>query len=300
YFQGGGACFNSPTCAQNPSKFGASDFAKVSAGGGTHGIFSRTDTKNSVADWNMVFVPYCTGDIHVGNAPGQSVTGVGAQQFVGYANVTHYLERLVPTFTGTTHILLTGESGGGFGSALNYDHVAKAWPGPQLDLLDDSGPLVPTGDTTTGLQACQVKQIISLWGLGSTLIDDCGADCSDQGNALIGYWTHLGKTYPSAHFGLVESVADATISGFYGFGENDCSGGFSSETPADFEKGLLDQRAAVASYSNMGSFLFPGTDHTSLSSTYTTRTAGADAGAGVVLEDWVTALVGGSVTNAGP
>jgi len=52
---------------------------------------------NPVADWSYIYVPYCTGDVHGGNATG-SVPGVtGTQDFAGYTNVTQYLARIVPT-----------------------------------------------------------------------------------------------------------------------------------------------------------------------------------------------------------
>ena len=31
------------------------------------GIFDLADPRNAVRDWSMVFVPYCTGDVHSGS-----------------------------------------------------------------------------------------------------------------------------------------------------------------------------------------------------------------------------------------
>ncbi|MBL1135963.1 MAG: hypothetical protein HND46_11645 [Chloroflexi bacterium] len=31
------------------------------------GIFDLENPENPFADYNMVFVPYCTGDVHIGN-----------------------------------------------------------------------------------------------------------------------------------------------------------------------------------------------------------------------------------------
>src|SRR5690606_5667790 len=95
--------------------------------------------KNPVGDWSFVFVPYCTGDVHAGDRADQAVPDVGgAQQFVGYRNVAAYLERIVPTWSGVGHVLVTGESAGGFGAAFNYDRIADAFPGTRVTLLDDS------------------------------------------------------------------------------------------------------------------------------------------------------------------
>lgn len=293
FLEGGGACFNGSTCGTNPSHFDATTFAAQFASAESKlGIFSRTDTKNSVADFNMVYVPYCTGDVHAGNAPNATVPQVpGVQQFVGYTNMTKYLSRIVPTFPSVTRVLLTGQSAGGFGAALQYVQTARSFGSVPVDLLDDSGPLMGN----PYLAACLEQSMSTLWGLTNTFIaQDCGSDCNDPGNDLLLYWEHLPKTFPNARFGFVDSTGDSTISSFFGFGAQNCTA-FAATTPQQYEAGLLDMRTQVAADTNAGSFLFAGTSHTSLVSAYTTRTS-----ANVKLEDWVTALVTTSVTNLGP
>src|SRR5690348_2327341 len=57
YLEGGGACFN-----------GFCDSLFIWSGNtpGASGIFDRADEANPVGDWNMIYVPYCTGDIYAG------------------------------------------------------------------------------------------------------------------------------------------------------------------------------------------------------------------------------------------
>jgi hypothetical protein len=298
FLEGGGACFNSTTCGENPFHFDQTTFAaQFVAAESKLGIFSRTDTSNAVADYNMVYVPYCTGDVHAGNAPNTTVPGVvGPQQFVGYTNMTQYLARIVPTFPNTTRVLLAGQSAGGFGAALQYVQTTRNFgAGIPVDLLDDSGPLM--GNPT--LAACLEQQMTTLWNLGPFISQDCGSDCNDTANALLLYWEHLPKTYPNARFGFVDSTGDSVISTFFGFGAQNCTG-FTAITPAAYEAGLLDMRTQVSADANAGLFLFGGTAHTSIVAAYTTRTTPGGDGGTVKLEDWVTALVGSSVTNAGP
>jgi len=298
FLEGGGACFNGTTCASNPSHFDSLTFgAQFVPIESKAGIFSRTDTKNTVRDWNMVYVPYCTGDVHAGSAPDATVPGFpGKQQFVGYANIDLALGRLLPTFTGTTQVLLTGQSAGGFGAALNYVHVARAFGSAvHVDLIDDSGPLF----SNPYMAPCLEQNLEQLFGLTNTILTDCGSDCSDPANDMILYWKHLPKTYPEGRFGFMDSAGDSVIASFFGFGANNCTG-FTAIPPATYEAGLLDARNQVAAYSNIGSFLFPGTAHTSLVASYTTQTAMGGDGGTVLLEDWVTALLGGSATNVGP
>ena len=94
FLEGGGACFNTLTCAANPSS--------ATFGTPSGGILNRADMANPVRDWNFIDIPYCTGDVFAGNNPNGSVPGVGAQQFVGYTNMGAFLQRIVPTFPGLT------------------------------------------------------------------------------------------------------------------------------------------------------------------------------------------------------
>ena len=260
FLEGGGACFND-----------ACDFTALSVPfiPPPDGIFDRSNHDNPVRDWNMVYVPYCTGDIHAGSAPNANVAGVGTQQFVGYTNVTHYLSRIVPTFPDMQRVLLTGQSAGGFGAALDYVQVARAFGSVPVDLLDDSGPLM----ANPYLAACLETNMANLWGFTNTVIaQDCGADCTDVGNDLALYWKHLPKTFPNSRFGFIDSTGDSTISSFFGFGANNCTG-FQAVSPSQYEAGLLGMRSAVASDSNAGLFIYGGTDHTTLVLQYTTRSA---------------------------
>jgi hypothetical protein len=307
YLEGGGACFNATTCMLNPATFGMSQFtSRLSGSSGEQGIFSRTDPANPVADWNFIYVPFCTGDIHAGNNPNATITGVtGLQQFVGYANITRYLARIVKTFPDLTKVLLTGISAGGFGAAANYPQVARAFaPVPVYD-LDDSGPFMEDPYLPSCLQAEQVKN----WGLDKTVLKECGADCPDPTNYTIDATIHTLKAYPNIPFGLIDDTGDSVIAEFFGFGANMCAASLipTPLTAATYTAGLLDARAKVAAYPNAGGFIFDNTVHTSLGgASFDTVTAnlGADAGgdAGAeLLTTWVSTLVNsGTVTNVGP
>ena len=295
YLEGGGACFNAPTCASNPSSFDSASFL-ASLGSyqqtGGPGIFNRTDSNNPVKDWNFVYVPYCTGDVHAGNNPNGSVDSVGPQQFVGYANIGLFLKRIVPTFGDATQVLLTGASAGGFGATANYIQVAKAFGSTPVYLLDDSGPFMDTAY----LPQCLAQTFIQTWSLDKTVLQDCGSDCADTSHTFIDYVKHLARSYPTVPMGLIDSTGDNVITQFFGFGALDCSI-YTQVSAATFTAGLQDIRTQLTSYSNFGVYIFPSTDHTTLeSSTYfDTRTA-----ANVTLASWIAQLVGGRVTNVGP
>ncbi len=308
YLEGGGACFNSLTCLQNSSHFDENDFAALTAPGGlaagNPGIFGRSDPANPVKDWNFVYVPYCTGDVHSGNNPNGTVAdvletdgGLKPQAFVGYRNIGHYLDRIVPTFPSLNQVLLTGISAGGFGAAANYLRVAKAFGSVPVYLLDDSGPPMDLPHVAL----CESTEWVQTWSLDKTLIADCGSDCMNDGHYLIDYVKHAATAYPNVPFGLVDSTGDHTITQFFGFGASNCTS-YVQETADDFTAGLTDIRAQLAGSPNFGAYVFSGTRHTTLEDTtsFDTTTVPDVDGGTVAFTDWVSALVAGRVTNAGP
>lgn len=329
YLEGGGACFNALTCGMNPAKYGKTNFTTGFVGPGaphaSAGIFNRGFAPNPVKNWTFVYVPYCTGDVHAGNQPDQTVPGVtGKQQFVGYVNVEKDLTRIVPSFPGLTKVLLTGISAGGFGAASDYVQVAKAFGTVPVYEIDDSGPPMPDPYNAK----CLLTEQVNLWGFDKTILKDCGTDCSDLGSFPLDFAKHVGKTYPNVPLGLIESTDDGTITQFFGFAANNCTATVPTAVPAaTFTAGLTAVQSALASYPNFGSFIFglPGaansTQHTSLGedSTFqnedtnaadtllTSTDAGtspeagaADGGARITLVDWVTQLVAGTTSNVGP
>jgi Pectinacetylesterase len=86
FLEGGGYCVSAKTCSMNSSQRGSMFNGS--------GIYDRGNASNPLADWNLVYVPYCTGDVHAGNNPKGNVPGVGPQQFMGYANLALLLEVL--------------------------------------------------------------------------------------------------------------------------------------------------------------------------------------------------------------
>ncbi len=317
FLEGGGACFTPSFCSMNPSKFGPTEFAASVAAGGpagsgggksgtAFGILSRADMKNPVKDWNMIYIPYCTGDIHGGVNPTGMVSGVpGTQMFVGRNNIAVDLVAIKALTPGTTEVFLTGASAGGFGAALSYDQVATSYGQVPVTLIDDSGP--PMADPF--LASCLQMKLAALWGLDKGVLADCGDDCNADGGIDTAHWAinamrHIGKKYPMRRLGLIESTGDLTISAFYGSGYMNCTSSFPELEP-DFTDGLLDLRAQMAFDPNFGTFYFGGADHqahTSYENALDTRmsTNQMDGGAPVSLADWTAQMLSGSVTNVGP
>ncbi len=295
FLEGGGACYDIVTCADNPSTFGATEFAaNFGAGGpeGSAGIFNRNDPSNPAAEWSMVYIPYCTGDVHGGNNDAGTIPGLGPEQFMGYVNVGLDLAHVLPTFPNVTEVLLTGVSAGGFGALVNYDRVQAAFGNVPVELLDDSGPPM----SNKYLAPCQQTLVEQTWNLGATLVPDCGADCPDLTNFFISYMKHVVGTHPDRAMGILDSDEDGTISDFYGFGYFDCSADGDPMPPAIYEAGLFDMRAEMSTYPNFGLYTWNSSQHTSLEGTATFD----DLDAGISLPVWTAQIIDGGVTSVGP
>jgi hypothetical protein len=294
YLEGGGACFNGTTCGINPSKFGAISFGGWKGTAGQTGIFNTSNADNPVRDWNMVYVPYCSGDIHAGNVTLADVPGALSpkdQSFKGYANIYLYLKRIIPTFPGLSKVLLTGISAGGFGAAYNYDRVAQAFCPTPVVLIDDSGPPMADGYVAPCLQ----DRWRTLWNLESTLPADC-ANCTGPDNGgIVNYVSYIGDKYPEGRLGLISSTKDSVISLFFGWGKDGCQNidGLASPISGDvYALGLQDLRNKhMNSSGTWATYYVDSTTHTYLLGPgfYTTTVDGKK------LSSWV-----GDVVNDGP
>ncbi|MEM6734102.1 MAG: pectin acetylesterase-family hydrolase, partial [Myxococcota bacterium] len=256
YLEGGGACFNSLTCLQNPSSFGPTDVSST-VDTLSFGLFDDANVDNPVAGWNAAYVPYCSGDVFAGSREGVAVPGVsGTQDFVGARNVSAITDLLATRYSDASRVLLTGSSAGGFGAAFNYDRVATRFAPTRVDLLNDSGQPFAFGDA---LSSCLAAQWFDLWGIefpsGCTT---CGAD--QEG--IFGYAQYITDTYPNADFALSSYTEDEVIRFFFAFGKDACEPmDFTPISGVAFSSGLFDIRTGLDRWAT---FYATGSDHTFL------------------------------------
>jgi hypothetical protein len=306
FFEGGGGCFNGATCGlfyASFANFNQLTFDLLWQGTVLQGgLFSTTNSDNPVRNWNFIYVPYCTGDVHAGDAPDTPVPGFafGApQQFVGYRNVHHYLDRIVPTFADASHVLVTGISAGGFGAAFNYDRIADAFPDAAVTLLDDSGPPL----TDPYLAPCLQSSWRELFNLDATIPTDCAECFGADGGGIANLAGYLATKHSHQTLGLISSERDLIIRTFFGYGIQspggaECPNGI-FELPmngAFFEEGVYTLRDTVLTDSNWGTYLPSGTSHTWVSSLsyYTTSVNG------VRMVDWVAHMLEGKTSHVSP
>lgn len=121
----------------------------------------------------------------------------------------------------------------------------------------------------------------------------------DPDNYAIDYAKFLANTYPDRMVGLVESDTDSVISGFFGYGANDCTG--SLLTPVSgptFTAGLVDFRSEVSPLDpDFGTYFPDSSQHIWL----TTASLYTETQGGTSLVSWLANIVGdSSVSQVGP
>jgi Pectinacetylesterase len=330
FFEGGGACTSAGFCNFNPANVnqvlsGTGETVLGSAAGAVAGrqqpgayqngevtgIFSADRSENPFREWNMVYVPYCTGDVHSGTRQAASVPGVGTpQMFVGHHNTQTFIGRLVPTFeAGLERVVVTGSSAGSFGAALNFSMISDAF-GVQTDAILDSG--VPFDDEFW--PTCLQKSWRDLFGLNDALPPDCEQCFDDDGGGLLGMTDFLIAKHPTAHIALVSSLHDEVIRLFFTPGLDNCAtittadpvgitlgqlaGGQLFPT-ATYESGLLGVRAKYAGQGRMSSYFMAGANETLHQHSWRPRFFQVGAGS-QSLAAFVSGFLDGRMEQVGP
>jgi hypothetical protein len=269
YLMGGGACWDQLTCytlktAVNidngyTDKNFASDAKSLNGS-----LFNRADDKNPLKDASYVFVPYCTGDVHAGDNP-NAVYGGKPTKHVGFENMKAYLKRLVATFPNADRVILSGSSAGGFGAGFNWWQTQQAFGNVRVDLVDDSGPPLPSPYLSQSLQG----QWRSAWNLNATLPDGC-AECQTDLSAIFGFYS---QNLPKNRAALLSYTHDQVIATYFQITQNQVAEGL----------GVLAGK--IDGYANTRYYFVDGNSHVLL---------GDPAGLmqnGVVLEDWLSQML---------
>jgi hypothetical protein len=170
-FEPGGACWDYDSCT---GKNGIRGAANVDGLPDNHWelasfispFLSRFDDTNPSRDWNMVYVPYCTGDVHTG---ARVVTYEGGEadpdvtfHHEGHAVVQSVVSWLDGQFTHVPKLVVTGCSAGGVGALVNYRFLRTGIRAVERGyLINDSGPVFPS----TGFSQPMHAMIRSAWNL---------------------------------------------------------------------------------------------------------------------------------------
>jgi hypothetical protein len=199
YFQGGGACWEWVSCSGmfDPSVERDEPHA-------FRGIFNRDEPRNPFRAYSAVFVPYCTGDVHIGGA---TVTygGEGSRPVShrGFANVSAVLEWIEARRFRPRTVVVAGTSAGAYGALFYMRPIARLFPEAQLVMLGDSGvPLLSRND-----------EVLKKWGSESVMTALWDDDSAPR--TLLEAYRQAARIGPRARLAQMTSDRDGVQSGFY-------------------------------------------------------------------------------------
>ncbi len=152
YFQGGGACWNAETCSVGIGSIFKDAVVDADSPADGRGVFELENPDNPFKDWYIVYVPYCTGDIHWGdNTVTYPAVGGSPELTIhhrGFVNGAAVLDWIYENFNAPEFIFTTGCSAGAYASAMFglylMDHYRDT--GVKGAQLADSGAGVVTPD----------------------------------------------------------------------------------------------------------------------------------------------------------
>lgn len=167
YFEAGGACWDYPSCSGAEGIRGAAhpdgipdDLIDLWALGSP--LMRRSRAENPAATWNMVFVPYCTGDVHIGSRDVVYEDPAGVEPPLewhhrGYDNVQAVIGWMEEQFPYVDRLLVSGCSAGGAGAINNYAFLRDRLAPNRGYLLNDSGPIFPS-DSNSALLHDRIRE----------------------------------------------------------------------------------------------------------------------------------------------
>jgi hypothetical protein len=278
FFDGGGACWSYETCIAGTAvdrtfsvekfKAEARDFIPCS-------LTDRAHLPPTLAGATVVFVPYCTGDVHAGDRVKEYGNAMFHEtwQHRGHANVRAYLRRLAATWS-PGRLVVAGSSAGGFGALVNYELFRWYWPDARSYLVDDSGPALAGDELPADFRAAWYDA----WGLGTALDPWCPG-CRSDLSAAFG---EVSDRHPQDRVALLSHQQDPVMSLFM------------LHTASGFAAALADVERAVLRPGGARAFYEAGSDHMLLTP-LTACSAGSyvddHVAAGAGLDAWIEQMV---------
>jgi hypothetical protein len=206
YYQGGGACWDSLTCSVPV----CDDSATLGDNpqGATTGFADRSDPRNPFRDWNVVFVSYCSCDVHFGDAAQDYPPHV---EHRGYQNSRIVEKWAREHFVNPEQIFVTGSSAGAYGAWFNAPLHHEVWPASRFQVLADAGNGVITPDF--------LQNEFQNWDFRRNIPPGIPGivESIDDGTGTVGYTKAITSFFPQTRWAHYTSAFDGGTGGQTGF-----------------------------------------------------------------------------------
>ncbi len=296
YYQGGGACWDASTCS-----FPLCDANVSPSGGGSLlgadnptfapvGFFDLGNPQNPFRDWHVVFVSYCSCDLHFGDATRAYPRLV---EHRGFENSRIAEKWAREHFVDPEVVFVAGSSSGSYGARFNAPLHHDVWPASRFLVLADAG----TGVTTPRATLDSADS----WNLRATLPAGIpGArEWIDTGTGIGGYTEAVSAFFPQTRWAQYTTAFDGGVGGQTGFYNVMLNGNDPLalltwwEASCAFHEQMrsLTLRTAAAVPSNYRYYIGAGSRHTMW---YADKVYDDTAGGVPTILAWVNAMLTGS------
>jgi hypothetical protein len=270
FLDGGGACWDSGTCSGREGGYQSSV-----APPNDEGVLDAADERNPLAEFSAVYAPYCTADVHLGDAVTEYADGPTVYHR-GYANASAAIDHLIATFPEASQVVVVGVSAGSVAAPVYATFLADRLPGAAVTVLADSSGGYPDAPELNAVLAGDA------WGADRALTDWAAITGTDGPWSFPALFAASGQHDPSIVFARIDHAQDsvqAASLALVGLPTEDLSGRL-TETEALIE----------AAGTDLASYVTPGDEHLFLDGDdFYSTTAG-----GTALVDWVGDLVSGN------
>ncbi len=295
YLQGGGGCWNAETCVSRRPTYRRTAIEEMRSASGTepeafvaHGIAAFNHPENPFADHSFVFVPYCTGDVHIGDRdavyevpatedePAREVT----IHHRGYTNGRAALDWTYDHFLGPEMVFVSGSSAGSAASPVYARHFAENYPNARVTALADCSGGYRNLPRRAGSRAHES------WGALAALSHfENMSEVDSNSFSYRALYIQAAKAHPEVMFARYDTAEDRLQILFLEISGANVDDGMQPLLDAN----EADIDAALAGQDNHRSYIAPGELHTIMlrPQFYTYESDG------VKFRDWVAALAAG-------
>lgn len=276
HLEGGGACFSAETCAFDgpdrsyiPSSLATPDFLAQRGG-----IFDLGNPENPLADHSFIYVPYCTGDAHLGTRTTRYSDDLVVEH-KGFVNGVAALDHLAAAYPELEELVVTGISAGSIATPLYAGLAADRFPDARIVTIGDGSGMFPSNPVLNAL-------IGNLWGSADAVPDWPAVDVVSVAEfGIPDLYRFAGQHAPGITFAKFDYAFDGTQAAFARL----------AGVPPDDLLMLIEANEAAIEEAGVAvaSYIAPGEGHTVLGSPelYELEVEG------VRLVDWIGALVAG-------
>ena len=249
FLEGGGACFSAETCSPfSPTYTKSLTLGEAPRAGG---IFDAGNPENPFAGYSIVYVPYCTGDVHLGDRVNEYSDSLTISH-TGFDNASKGLDTVIADYPDVQQLVVAGSSAGSIPVPAFAGLAADALPDAEIVAFGDASgayPDIPELNAQLGAE----------WGALANVPDwPVNEGLTPEEWSFPGLYVQAGTQHPEITFARFDNAFDGVQTFFSGLLDVDGSDllGMIDATEAQIESAGVP----VASY------IAPGDDHTILGS----------------------------------